>query len=114
MKIQYFVVGYLKQDKLFKTTDGGTTWSPSPISFPPIWVVKFYNENIGIVLTYDFFSPPKLNRTTNGGNTWETFNLPSIDAIPRDIEFVPGYPNKVWSIASVKYLDEKGLRSRCY
>jgi photosystem II stability/assembly factor-like uncharacterized protein len=82
-------------NKLYKTTDGGKTWSLFPINFPLVWLVKFYNDNIGFVATYDYSSPASLHRTTDGGDNWQILNTPSL-SVPRDLEFVPGYPSKIW------------------
>lgn len=83
------------QNKLFKTTDAGKTWSSFLLSSPPVWVLKFFDENIGFVATFNFFNPPVLMRTKDGGIIWEVINPPS-QKIPRDIEFVPNNPNKIW------------------
>ena len=84
------------QSLLYKTTDGGKTWISLNFTFPIVWCVKFYNESIGCVLTYDYNNIPSLHRTVNGGVTWETFSLPTLNVMPRDLEFVPGHPNKIW------------------
>ncbi len=56
--------------KFWKTTDMGHTWFD--LNFPNlIGLLKFYNENIGLIATYD--KPPnpwRIMLTTDGGSTW--------------------------------------------
>lgn len=53
--------------RVYKTTDGGETWSELPTVFPGyLRSIKFFDENIGLLgsVTGNLF------RTTDGGETW--------------------------------------------
>jgi photosystem II stability/assembly factor-like uncharacterized protein len=49
-----------------KTTNGGTNWTQLSVIYGYINSIKFINQSIGYLLSYN-----KLYRTTNGGNTWK-------------------------------------------
>jgi photosystem II stability/assembly factor-like uncharacterized protein len=51
---------------LRKTTNGGLNWTQYSTINDYINNIKYINENIGYLLSYD-----KLYRTTNGGNVWK-------------------------------------------
>ena len=61
-------IGYLlnDHDKLFKTVDGGITWSEHANLWDFSGAIYFRDENNGYVSTQDY-----LFATSNGGNTWQ-------------------------------------------
>jgi len=95
--VGYFFVSGSGPQGLFKTTDGGITWSET--HYPPVVagnppyaeVIRFYDERVGLVI------PGKslVYRTVDGGTTWELFASPHTGG-GSDIEFIPGNPAKVW------------------
>jgi photosystem II stability/assembly factor-like uncharacterized protein len=92
----FFVSGYGPQ-ALFKTTNGGVTWSetnypPYVTGYPPYaQVIRFYNERIGLAIPGEGM----VFRTVDGGTNWELLTSPHT-GWGNDIEFVPGNPAKVW------------------
>ena len=101
----YFRESGLLPQKLFKTTNGGKNWLSTNFPYEGGELVKFYDENLGLVVNMDYQNPNiswQMCRTTDGGNTWDTFNMGSKDW-PNDIEFIPGNPSKVW------YVDQSSL-----
>lgn len=93
-------IGYFfGNNNLVKTTDGGATWNKT--NFPgDLWIVKFYDKNLGLTFSTDWTtSKNNFKRTTDGGNTWQEFQV-SITGIGDDIEFLPGNPKCVWFTGS--------------
>lgn len=78
---------------LLKTTDGGENWSI--ISSSHVDVVKFYNENIGLI-TASTADSGYVERTLDGGETWQRFEFPFEYNLGSDFEFLPGNPAHVW------------------
>jgi photosystem II stability/assembly factor-like uncharacterized protein len=73
------LTGYtLRQDTIFKTTDGGITWNNLNAGFPPYSTVKkirFISPDTGLVCVMEglsFAYPVSIFRTINGGQTWDT------------------------------------------
>jgi len=62
----YAVGGQTSIGKIFKTTNGGTTWSPVSISSGVLWTCYFLNANTGWVAG----SGKAIYKTTDGGSTW--------------------------------------------
>jgi photosystem II stability/assembly factor-like uncharacterized protein len=62
--------------KLFKTTDGGNSWTENLLAsnfpFGNFRSLGFFNSQFGLLGTLNSFAP--LRRTTNGGQTWNTVN----------------------------------------
>lgn len=88
-------IGFFAQkwENLYKTIDGGITWFST---FEPVWgleTVNFYDENYGLVTTFNGF----IYRTLDGGDSWELIDQDMItdDAI---FSFLPGYPEKIWAL----------------
>ncbi len=81
--------------KFWKTTDMGHTWFELNLN-TRIDLLKFYDENIGLIVTYD--KPPnpwRIMLTADGGNTWSQ-SIVNFSGWPNDIEFIPNDPNKIW------------------
>ncbi|MES2764187.1 MAG: T9SS type A sorting domain-containing protein [Bacteroidota bacterium] len=83
--------GYaLRQDTIFKTSDGGTTWTDLQAGFPPYSTVKkirFISPDTGLVYVMEglsFAYPVSIFRTINGGQSWDTILGPYDGS---DIEF---------------------------
>ncbi len=70
---------------VYKTTDGGSSWTLSMSQNSYMWAVDFIDENYGWIATIG----PLFFRTTDGGNTWTQGILPSgdITTIVSDIKF---------------------------
>ena len=64
-------VGYIADDVLFKTTDGGASWKTlqyTESNLEYCVALNFISENTGYLFTnYDY-----IYKTTDGGNTWTT------------------------------------------
>ncbi|MHB1686471.1 MAG: YCF48-related protein [Ignavibacteriaceae bacterium] len=108
----YFRETGITPQKLFKTTNGGKNWLSTNFPYEGGELVKFYDENLGLVVNMDYQNPNiswQMCRTTDGGNTWDTFNMGSKDW-PNDIEFIPGNPSKVWyvDLGSLYYSQDTG------
>ncbi|QQS37118.1 MAG: T9SS type A sorting domain-containing protein [Ignavibacteriales bacterium] len=88
----YFYESGINPQKLFKTNNSCQTWSQQALS-GPIGNVKFYSENIGLVVRIAV--NPNVYRTLDGGVQWEPLHFSSLVYI-QDIEFLPGEPSKVW------------------
>ncbi|MCD6017070.1 MAG: hypothetical protein K0S53_191 [Bacteroidetes bacterium] len=80
-KIYFFnaQTGYaLKNDTIFKSTDGGTTWNDLPNSFNPytqINDIRFISPDTGLIYVTEAISfayPVSIYRTTNGGQSWSS------------------------------------------
>lgn len=59
---------------VFKSTDGGTTWTKSVIygTSTTLWDIQFYNEYLG----YAAGSSGRIFKTTDGGLTWSILSSP--------------------------------------
>ena len=79
--------------KLYKTIDSGASWTDIPFPGSGVFVVKFYDDNLGLIIN----GQQNTCRTTNGGSTWQQLNLQlNPNSVHHDIEFVPGDPSKIW------------------
>jgi photosystem II stability/assembly factor-like uncharacterized protein len=68
--------GYvIHQNKVFRTTDGGTSWDSISIT-ANTWDVDFVSPTTGFLLT-DSAGVFHIRTTTNGGNTWSSDTLPN-------------------------------------
>jgi photosystem II stability/assembly factor-like uncharacterized protein len=88
---------------LYKTTDGGKQWKHL-IDSVNCHVLKFYNENIGLIKAGTCAGgscTPGMYRTTDGGINFEHFFIDNWDW-GMDIEFVPDNPAHVWAITNTK------------
>jgi len=99
MDIGYFNENYSGHENqgIMKTHDGGNNWD---LLLPEIGiqVMKFYNEDIGLVKwarndNGNFSSI--ITRTLDGGETWEDFEI-AAPGWGNDFEFLPNDPSKVW------------------
>ena len=83
--------------KLFKTIDGGTSWQivSLPDGVNSVYMIKFYNEDWGMLISDLFPGDDFLYRTIDGGNNWNKLSLLT-DSNHHDIEFLPGTPSQVW------------------
>ncbi len=103
--------GFINQ-KLYKTNDSGRNWFSTNFPYEGSELVKFYNENLGLVVNMLYYNQNiswQMCRTKDGGNSWQTFNLSST-AHPIDLEFVTGNPSKVWyvDLQSLYYSSDTG------
>jgi len=96
-----FYFAAINDSKLYKTKDKGKTWNNINF-FSYAMLIKFYNENIGLILANNYPDPYKLYRTFDGGATWDS-SFTNFTAWPGDFEFLPGEHNKVW------YVDTQSL-----
>ena len=92
---------------LWKTTDGGNNWSLT--NFPgKLWIVKFYNEDIGLVVDNE-----NVYKTVDGGDSWTkvTVLIDTGFGYCHDIEFSQSDPSKIWFIRGreVYYSNDGGL-----
>jgi photosystem II stability/assembly factor-like uncharacterized protein len=74
----------LGHEFLYKTTDGGTTWTQQDSSLGGGYALFALNSNV--VFYTDWIGPRWIRRTSDGGATWET-----VDATPffySDFEFI--------------------------
>lgn len=106
---------------VWKTTDGGTNWSPKSDNLAGLGVTDILvdpsNSNIIYMATGDgnasHISSIGLFKSTNGGDTWSstglTFVLSDNDYI-RDIAFAPGNSNKIFALTThrIKYSTDAG------
>lgn len=91
--------------KVFKTSNGGTTWSVvATFNFKPTQMA-FFNNNDGIIIGNDGISNSKLKvyTTSNSGSSWQQVppaNIPDrlSNESPLGIYFIPGdsYQNSYW------------------
>lgn len=89
----YFFAHGESPRKLYKTTNGGTDWDVVNETINWCEVLKFYDENFGIV----YPSPNGIYKTTDGGASWEDITLPPDHRYwGDDIEFSPSNPSKIW------------------
>jgi photosystem II stability/assembly factor-like uncharacterized protein len=54
---------------IFKTTDGGSTWTELPEIPGIVYSICFVDESTGFVT--EMYQQPGIHRTTNGGTSWE-------------------------------------------
>jgi len=93
-------VGYYygsRNNKLYKTIDGGNSWQIVSLSdgINKAYMLKFYNENIGILVSDIHPGNDSIYRTINGGDSWTKLSLLT-NTNHHDIEFLPSSPSKVW------------------
>jgi len=99
VNIGYFFSYNEIPEKLYKTIDGGKSWSVKNDTVN-CEVLKFYDENLGFMKAGECAGgtcTPGIYRTTDGGDNWELFGPLGSD-YGNDIEFIPGDPSKVWII----------------
>jgi len=97
----YFFETGVAPYKMYRTMDGGYSWSVTGFSgFPG--VIKFYNSNIGLAI--EFPGPSRIYRTLNGAVSWEYFSYP--EDFGSDIDFIPGDVSKVWSCGDKLYFSQ--------
>ena len=91
--VGYFYESGLNPQSIYKTTDGCKTWKK--LQTPAYaQVLKFYDENFGLM--YTVASNSTVYRTTNGGESWTSSVIPSDKGWGNDIEFLKNDPSKVW------------------
>jgi photosystem II stability/assembly factor-like uncharacterized protein len=94
---------FYSSGKLYKTTNGGSSWIILKENIG-CEVLKFYNENLGIIKgnnCFDTVYSPQIYRTIDGGLNWEMVATDSI-GWGLDIEFIPNNPSSVWLLAGNK------------
>lgn len=95
----YFYSSGESPQKLYKTTNGGQDWAAINDTIN-CKVLKFYDENLGIVISFKFISNeyiPVIYKTTDGGVSWTYITFTTDHwAWGTDIEFAPSNPSKVW------------------
>ena len=65
---------------IFKTTDGGVTWTPKPSpTTAPLFSVSFIDNNNGFAVG----GFGKILKTTNGGETWTNVPSPTMQSLFR-------------------------------
>jgi photosystem II stability/assembly factor-like uncharacterized protein len=86
-----------KNNKLYKTIDGGASWQPLtlPTGVTRVNMIKFYNENIGMFVTLNYIGDNFIYRTYDGGNSWTKLSMVTNRNL-HDIEFLPGSFSNVW------------------
>lgn len=89
----YFYESGINPQKLYKTTDSGITWTETDFD-GYAQVLKFYNENIGIIVQGE----GKIHRTLDGAETWEEIET-THTGWGLDIEFDPYDPSRVWMLS---------------
>jgi photosystem II stability/assembly factor-like uncharacterized protein len=90
---------------LWKTTDGGDTWTPLTDGFPRIGVggivVDQTNPDHINILTGDnaSFNCPSIGTlySTDGGNTWRQPNVPTSGTRPVQLKAHPSFPNMLFA-----------------
>jgi photosystem II stability/assembly factor-like uncharacterized protein len=87
--------------QLLKTTDGGASWYPLSYTGGNIFVLRFYNNNIGLICA----GAQKIWRTIDGGTSWESFvsPFPPNEWGAEDICFDPSNPSRVWMSRNIMY-----------
>lgn len=91
----YSPYGGLDFPQTYKTIDGGQSWNPTNKGEAPE-LIKFYNEDIGLIISYTGVKGIGVIRTFDGLNTVDTaVNSKSYDS-PSDVEFIPGDPSKIF------------------
>lgn len=92
---------YTKKDSLFRTVNGGTTWTGQRVGGGPILTVFFVDPSNGW-LTAD----TSVYRTTNGGTSW---SATSLGAMTADLHFLNGQIGYVSTIDGVWKTTDGGL-----
>lgn len=95
----YFRESGINPNLLFKTEDGCSTWTSTTLPENRGQALKFYDENIGLVVHFRTYY-----RTLDGGLTWEEADRPDTND-PNwgmDVEYHPSDPSKVWFAGSDK------------
>jgi photosystem II stability/assembly factor-like uncharacterized protein len=93
-------IGYFfgdRNNKLYKTIDGGASWQPLtlPAGVNKINTIKFYDENMGMFVSYNYPGDNFFYRTSDGGNSWTKLSRVTNRNL-HDIEFLPGSFSNVW------------------
>lgn len=93
-------VGYFfgsRKNNLYKTVDGGMSWEIIPITegVRDVYMLKFYNELLGILVSDIHPGDDFLFRTKDGGKSWNKLSILT-NTNHHDIEFLPSHPEKVW------------------
>lgn len=77
-------VGKTNSQGMYKTEDGGTTWSQNFGYFPSsCYTIKFINDSIGWAGAFG----DAIYKTTNGGVNWAQANNPNLSTFIRSIAF---------------------------
>jgi hypothetical protein len=98
--------GFVSGDhKIYKTDDGGNTWTPIDLSFRNGYIIflKFITEQIGYVA---FSQDGGILRTTDGGNTWNDLNVSPLFAYHHG----SGFKDYIRSI-KMDFLGDDGVMS---
>ncbi|MGB5873397.1 MAG: YCF48-related protein [Bacteroidota bacterium] len=83
--------GSSRRRTIFKTTDGGTTWTELPERPGIVYSICFVDESTGFVT--EMYQQPGIHKTTNGGTTWQLVkSAPS----PYFVSCSPG-GTRIWS-----------------
>ncbi len=72
-----YVAGYKNSNVssfVLKTTDGGLTWNPAPVSLPFLNKMHFANDSVGYLSKGGV--PQQFAHTTDGGLSWQVNGLP--------------------------------------
>ena len=93
-------VGYFfgsRNNKLYKTIDGGVTWQEVALPFgvDKVNTIKFYNENLGMLVSNDYPGDNFVYRTFDGGASWTKLSFVTNQNL-HEIEFLPGSFSNVW------------------
>lgn len=93
-------VGYYygsRNSKLYKSIDGGVSWQiiALPDNIQDVYMIKFYDEKIGMLVSDIHPGADSIYRTINGGDSWTKLSLLTNDN-HHDIEFLRSSPSKVW------------------
>ncbi len=91
----YSPYGGLDFPQTYKTIDGGQSWNPTNKGVAPE-LIKFYNKDIGFIISYAGVKGIGVIRTFDGLNTVDTIVKSKSDDSPSDVEFIPGDPSKIF------------------
>ena len=82
---------------ILRTTDGGVSWDTVdlPAEVGNVYMLDFYDENLGMIVQDKNYIADYLFRTNDGGITWTKLPL-ATNTVHHDIEFLPGHPSNVW------------------